>query len=123
MDAITHDRYVALVSHLNRLLPVALLTAAHEQNDDALWKLAAGSFRETTRLGNQPLGFWRDVFATNTEGIPASLRDVAAQLERLAQAIENDDLALVETLSQQAATDWQRLYGNSNSQPEREQKS
>lgn len=112
MDAHIHDHYVAMISHLSRLLPIAVMAAVQAQDSDLLWQLAAGSFRETTRLGNQPLGFWRDVFATNTIGIPASLRDVAQQLERLAQAIENSDLALVETLSEEAASHWQRLYGD-----------
>ncbi|MCA9887039.1 MAG: prephenate dehydrogenase/arogenate dehydrogenase family protein [Anaerolineae bacterium] len=112
LDAYKHDEYVAMVSHLSRLLPIAVITAA-DQKDDLIWQLAAGSFRETTRLASEPLGFWRDVFATNPAGIATTLRDVAAQLEHFAQLIEANDIDSIADQSQQAEQIWQRLYGAS----------
>ena len=111
LDAYKHDEYVAMVSHLSRLLPIAVMSAAN-QKDDLIWQLAAGSFREMTRMANEPLGFWRDVFATNPAGITTSLRDVANQLEQFAQIIEMGDIDQIVAHSQQAEDIWQRLYGS-----------
>jgi len=110
MDAERHDRLVAYISHVNRLLPIALLAAARQQQDELIWSLAAGSFREAARPAADDLGFWRDVFATNTQGIPQALRSIAGQIETLAQAIERGDLALIEQLSAQAQADWAQRY-------------
>ncbi|MAU09165.1 MAG: hypothetical protein CL607_05035 [Anaerolineaceae bacterium] len=113
LDAYQHDEYVAMVSHLSRLLPIAVMSAA-SQKDDLIWQLAAGSFREMTRMASEPLGFWRDVFATNPAGISTNLRDVANQLEQFAQLIEAGDIDAIAAHSQQAEDIWQRLYGNSS---------
>lgn len=110
MDAERHDRLVAFISHVNRLLPIALLAAARQQQDELIWSLAAGSFREATRPAADDLGFWRDVFATNTQGIPQALRAISDQIETLAQAVEQGDLALIEQLSAQAQADWAQRY-------------
>lgn len=110
MDAETHDRLIALVSHVPRLLPVALMAAARQQQPD-IWELAAGGFREATRAGAAPLGFWEDVFATNRQGLPDALTQLAGVLTELADAIRQGDGATIRRLSDAAQTDWQRLYG------------
>lgn len=110
MDAETHDRWIALVSHVPRLLPVALMAAARQHEPD-IWELAAGGFREATRAAAAPLGFWEDVFATNQQGLPDALIQLADVLNELADAIRQGDTATIRQLSDAAQADWQRLYG------------
>lgn len=111
MDAERHDRLVAIISHLNRLLPIAIMQTARSEADDALWTLAAGSFREATRSVVQPLGFWADVFETNAAPITRTVRRLIQQLEDLSRAIERGDMAAIERADEQSRLDWLRRYG------------
>lgn len=110
MEASQHDKLVALISHLAPIIPLALLTAAQAENDDRVWTLAAGSFREMTRLASEDLGFWLDVIKTNNRGIPAAIRAVTSQLDRLAALIETDDIERFLRVKEAARAEWQRCF-------------
>ena len=112
MEAEQHDRLVAIVSHLSRLIPIALLSVTRAESDDRVWKLAAGGFRESTRPASQDLGFWADVFSTNSQGIPQALRALSQELENLATAVETGDMDALQRANDLARADWLRRYGS-----------
>ena len=112
MEAEQHDRLVAIVSHLSRLIPIALLSVTRAESDDRVWKLAAGGFRESTRPASQDLGFWADVFSTNSQGIPQALRALSQELENLATAVETGDMDALQRANDLAQADWLRRYGS-----------
>jgi prephenate dehydrogenase len=87
MDAELHDRAVAAVSHLPQFLAVALVNFAARGSDHAL-KLAAGGFRDMTRIASSPFTMWRDVVETNTPCIRETLRRFAGDLADLADRLE-----------------------------------
>jgi len=83
-----HDRLVALVSHLPHLVAVALVKVAAAQGEDEIIRtLAAGGFRDTTRvaLGNPEV--WRDICITNREAIINSLKRTIEMLEEITHTI------------------------------------
>ncbi len=102
MSAEDHDRAVALISHLPHLVAGGLLSAA-ARNPDSL-DLAAGSFRDLTRVGaSQPLP-WVEILKTNHDAV---LHAIAALRERLAAieaAILSDDDSLLTILSDARST-------------------
>jgi prephenate dehydrogenase len=80
MDAVTHDRLMAYVSHVPQLLAVALMNAAARECGDAAFAVAGRAFREMTRLAGSPEGLWRDIVTANADFIAEALAAVAREL-------------------------------------------
>lgn len=84
-----HDRIVALVSHLPHLAAVTLANvAAENEKKEMVQTLAAGGFRDTTRIAMGNPEVWRDIFATNREAIGALLTRYIHELENMRRMIE-----------------------------------
>jgi prephenate dehydrogenase len=95
LDAETHDRAVALTSHLPQLLSTALAAAVADETDqDELpVSLAAGGFRDMVRLASSPYEIWRDICATNSENISRALERLEHRLARLRARLQSPELA------------------------------
>lgn len=85
LDAGKHDEIAATVSHLPQLLAVTLMNYAAERNrsEDAFLQLAAGGFRDMTRVASSPYSLWRDVLIANMGPILDALAGFASRLQRL----------------------------------------
>ena len=94
LDPEEHDRLVAEVSHLPQLLAVALTNfmARHSQEHEPRLQLAAGGFRDMTRLAASPFAIWRDILNSNRANIRQSLQEFIVVLQQLARNLDNDDL-------------------------------
>lgn len=115
MDAHRHDRIVATISHLPYLLSAALMaTAAREANrDEAVWELAAGGFRDMTRLMGSDIRMMSDITSTNTQAIAELLAHFRVQLALLeTMLIARDEDQLVEALKplRDGRLYWQENY-------------
>jgi prephenate dehydrogenase len=97
MDAATHDRLVAGVSHAAFLLSVGYVLAVSRRKD---WPeasgLAAGGFRDMSRLTGGDPALYAGVAKTNRENLVEMLDAVSAELARLRRHIEAGDSRLVE---------------------------
>ncbi|NJL55200.1 prephenate dehydrogenase/arogenate dehydrogenase family protein [bacterium] len=82
MDAEHHDRVVATISHVPYLLSAALMaTAAGEAaQDEAIYRLAAGGFRDMSRLAGSDVSMMGDIISTNTQAIAVVLRSPSCSL-------------------------------------------
>jgi len=71
MDAGLHDRIAAAVSHLPQILAVTLVEMIGEDDsgDAPYLRLAAGGFRDMTRIASSPFTMWDDIFRTNTDAV------------------------------------------------------
>jgi prephenate dehydrogenase len=70
-----HDRAVAVVSHLPHVLADALVwTAVRSVGRAAAASLAAGSFRDATRVAASDPVLWRDIFRSNAKALSAAVR-------------------------------------------------
>ncbi|MCL4248928.1 MAG: prephenate dehydrogenase [Anaerolineae bacterium] len=101
MDAHRHDRTVAAISHLPYLLSAALVATVKQEGDrdEAVWELAAGGFRDTSRLAASNLDMMGDILSTNTQAVAALLAHFRAQLALLEAAlIDRDAEQLAERL-------------------------
>jgi prephenate dehydrogenase len=111
MEAERHDRIVATISHLPYLLSAALVaTAASEADaDEAVWQLAAGGFRDMSRLAGSDIQMIGDIVSTNTQAIAVLLAQFRVQLALLeTMLISRDEQKLVEALKpiRQARLHW-----------------
>jgi prephenate dehydrogenase len=117
MDAQRHDRVVAAISHLPYILSAALVAtvAAEGSSDDAVWRLAAGGFRDMSRLAAQDLNMMGDILSTNTQAVATLLALFRMQLAMIeAVLIDRDHQKLTELLrpAREARLAWvKRLEG------------
>jgi len=97
MDPDEHDLMVAAVSHIPHLIATALVNTAGELQEDhkGLFLLAAGGFRDTTRIASGHPLMWKDICLTNKENILIVIDRFRAVLDRTAKLIaECDDKGL-----------------------------
>jgi prephenate dehydrogenase len=82
LDAERHDRLVAMVSHLPQVASTALmgLAATEESGEPEILLLAAGGFRDLTRLAASNPHLWSDILVANGEAI---VRAIDLYVERL----------------------------------------
>ncbi|MEZ5175337.1 MAG: prephenate dehydrogenase/arogenate dehydrogenase family protein [Acidimicrobiia bacterium] len=93
MDAQTHDRAVASISHLPQILSGALLAMA--AGTEGAMDLAAGSFRDLTRVAaSQPLP-WVELLKANAPAVLAAIGALKNQLSLLEAGLMTDDDTLM----------------------------
>jgi len=82
-----HDEVVAVVSHVPHLTAASLMGVAADRAEEhaALLRLAAGGFRDMTRVASGQPDIWLDVCAENR---PAILSAMDALIERLGEMRE-----------------------------------
>jgi prephenate dehydrogenase len=90
-----HDLIVAAVSHQPYLLAVALVNLASSLEPDhpAAMLLAAGGFRDVTRVASGDPSMWMDIFASNREFILQTSRQLRALLSEMESFLEDGDTA------------------------------
>jgi len=88
-----HDRLVAVASHVPHLLAGALMNEASRvaEQDAVLLQLAAGGFRDMTRVAAGDPDIWPDVLFENRQAVTESLRALEERLGTLRGALLSDD--------------------------------
>lgn len=89
-----HDRIIAAVSHLPQFAAVSMvnLVARFYQEDPNYLKLAAGGFRDMTRIASSPFSVWKDICQTNKEQIASFIDEYTAELQRIKKFLQNEEL-------------------------------
>lgn len=84
-----HDRLVAFVSHLPQVASTALmsLAAAEEADEPEILLLAAGGFRDLTRLASSNPALWSDILLANREPIADAIDLYVGRLTALRDAV------------------------------------
>jgi len=85
MEAERHDRLVAIVSHLPQVASTSLmgLAATEEAGEPEILLLAAGGFRDLTRLAASSPHLWGDILLANREAIDAAIERYVERLLEL----------------------------------------
>ncbi|MBW3604854.1 MAG: prephenate dehydrogenase [Actinobacteria bacterium] len=112
VDPGDHDRLVAVISHLPQLAATTLMNLAADQaqrQHAGLLLLAAGGFRDATRVAASNPQLWLDICAENRAAIVTVLDDYAAQLAQLRATIAAADEERLRTVLMQAQQARRRL--------------
>ena len=90
LDPAQHDDLLAVISHLPHLTAAALMNLAAERGKEhaGLLSLAAGGFRDVTRVAASNPDIWLDICAENAAAIAGVLREFARRLEELGELVE-----------------------------------
>jgi prephenate dehydrogenase len=93
LTAEDHDRLVAVVSHVPHLVAATLMNAATvgAEHDRALLRLAAGGFRDMTRVAAGHPGIWPDICAENAGPIVAALEALVHELTLMRDRVADHD--------------------------------
>jgi len=86
-----HDRKVAAVSHLPHVVASALVNVvgALESSEGGYFCLAAGGFRDTTRIAASNSEMWTDILLQNKQALLPLLRGYRQCLQEFERALEN----------------------------------
>ncbi|PTM58692.1 prephenate dehydrogenase [Desmospora activa] len=104
MKADHHDRVVGAISHLPHVLAAALVNQVAGYNQENEWyhRLAAGGFRDLTRVAASDPVMWRDILLSNREALLELLADWTSEMEAIQRAIQQGEGATIESFFQEA---------------------
>jgi prephenate dehydrogenase len=104
IEADTHDRLMASISHLPHVLANVLVTqAANALSEEAERLPEVGpSFRDATRVAGANPAIWGDIFAGNREAVAAEIDGVVARLSEAAELLRTGDRDAVSAWHEQA---------------------
>lgn len=102
LSPVDHDRLVAVVSHVPHLTAASLMALATDRAEEhaSLLRLAAGGFRDMTRIASGRPGIWIDICRANGKAIVDALDEMIASLGAIRRmVVEDDSTALLSLLA------------------------
>ena len=105
LSAADHDRLVAVVSHVPHLVAATMMNAASAgaEQDGTLLRLAAGGFRDMTRVAAGHPGIWPDICAENAAAIVDALDTLIGDLSAVRDHVAARERAALLELLQAAS--------------------
>jgi prephenate dehydrogenase len=106
IEAETHDRLMATISHLPHVLANVLVTqAATALSEEAEHLPEVGpSFRDATRVAGANPAIWGDIFAGNREAVASEIDAAVARLSEAAELIRSGERDAVTAWHEQAGS-------------------
>ena len=89
MDAETHDRVMAYVSHLPQLTASVLMEVVGRAASTDGLRFAGRGLTDSTRLASSPASVWREICAANADDIGPALDALIARLSELRANLES----------------------------------
>lgn len=93
MDPKEHDQITGVVSHLPHLIASSLVRQVenHAQTNDRVRWLAAGGFRDITRIASSSPEMWRDIIMQNKSGLIELLSEWIDEMNFVKSLVETGD--------------------------------
>lgn len=93
LDPVKHDDLVAVVSHVPHLTAATLMRLADDMSEEhlALLRLAAGGFRDMTRIASGRPGIWLDICEQNRDAIIRGLDSLINGLSDMRAVVVSGD--------------------------------
>jgi prephenate dehydrogenase len=111
IDAETHDRMLAAVSHLPHVLANVLVAQAAvtlAAGDERL-PASGPSFRDATRVAGAPSAIWTDIYLANRDALVHELDGVIVRLQQVRSDLEAADGPAITAWNDAAAADRRTL--------------
>lgn len=91
LDAETHDKIMAAISHVPQVLAIALVNMIGEMeaSEEPYFELAAGGFRDITRIASSSYSIWEDIIASNRIHVEETLEKLIAILSSYKRRLGN----------------------------------
>ena len=89
MEPHLHDRAVSVISHLPHIMAMALMNLALDRAEEyPLLRLAAGGFRDMTRIASSDSALWLDILMENREAVEESLESCVIAMRRIGELLQ-----------------------------------
>ncbi|GIO36919.1 prephenate dehydrogenase [Paenibacillus antibioticophila] len=104
VDPVLHDEIVGAISHLPHIIAVALVNQVCDYDkDNGLHRmLAAGGFRDITRIASSDPIIWRDILLSNRDVLLSLLQDWNREIDGFIHMLEERDGERIEQAFQKA---------------------
>ncbi|HEV7459239.1 MAG TPA: prephenate dehydrogenase/arogenate dehydrogenase family protein [Solirubrobacteraceae bacterium] len=111
IDAVTHDRLLASVSHLPHVLANVLVSQAANTlaGENERLPVAGPSFRDATRVAGANGEVWTDIYLSNRDALIQQLDEAAGRLAGVREALAAGDRAGIAAWNERAAADRRAL--------------
>ena len=99
MDPATHDKVVAIVSHLPHMIAFSIVGTADDlaqETREAVLRFAASGFRDFTRIAASDVDMWRDVFLNNREALLEMLARFTEDVQAMGRAVRWGEAGFIE---------------------------
>ena len=99
-----HDQVVAVISHVPHLAAATLMGLASDRAEEhaALLRLAAGGFRDMTRIASGQPTIWLDICSENRPAILSALDGLIDGLQDMRRVVDTDDRSELQRLLSKA---------------------
>lgn len=92
MEPDAHDRVVAAISHIPHIAAAALVNLVSSQDQpDLMCQLAAGGFKDTTRIASSSPEMWQNICLSNKESILHLLYQLRGSFDNIISLLEQKD--------------------------------
>lgn len=92
MSAQDHDRRAAFISHMPHAISYSLAnTVMNQENKNDILALAAGGFRDMSRLAKSSANMWEDIFRQNKTNLLEAIELFEKELNLLKKNIEDNN--------------------------------
>jgi prephenate dehydrogenase len=111
LDAETHDRLLAAVSHLPHVVANVLVSqvAARLSREGEALPRVGPSFRDATRVAGANSAIWTDIYLSNAEAVADEVEALAESLAGVARTLRSGDGDALAAWNERAAGDRRRL--------------
>ena len=95
MDAKSHDKHIAYVSHLSHISSFMLgKTVINKgKNERDIFDMAGSGFESTVRLAKSSPAMWTPIFKQNKENVIETLEEYINNLQQFKKLMEQDNFS------------------------------
>ncbi|HEY1449575.1 MAG TPA: prephenate dehydrogenase/arogenate dehydrogenase family protein [Solirubrobacteraceae bacterium] len=114
IDADTHDRLLAVVSHLPHVLANVLVAQAAStlgQGEQGRVPAVGPSFRDATRVAGANSAIWTDIYMSNRDALLAAIDELVTRVGEVRETLVAGEPAAVTAWNEDARADRERLLG------------
>jgi len=93
MDANSHDKHIAYVSHLSHISAFMLgkTVMAKEKDERDIFDMAGSGFESTVRLAKSSPAMWTPIFKQNRKQVVETLEEYISNLSKFKELLEQED--------------------------------
>ncbi len=92
MDAKEHDRHAAFISHMPHIVSFSIANSVLKQEDkEHIVALAAGGFKDMSRLAKSNPHMWKDIFSENKKNLLDAVEAFESELKKAKEMIEKEE--------------------------------
>ncbi len=97
LDSKSHDRHIALISHLPHIISFALAnTVLSQEKKEMILALVGGGFRDMSRISKSSPIMWRDVFKHNRDYVLEALEIFENELAKAREMLYKEEYEALE---------------------------